>query len=429
MILVATILASGMAFLASTAVSIALPSIQSSFGAGISQIQWILNAYILAICALILVSGSLSDHFGRKRIFLIGIFGFTLGSLLSALADNSLQLIGFQVVQGMGAAMMIPESLAIINVHYPENERGKAIGLWAGFSGAIAAFGPLVGGVLVESFGWPSIFWLNVPLGLAVFILAKKHAPESYNSETRSIDWFGVLLMTIALLSISYGLIQGTSYGWNDTRIITGFIAGVVALIFFVIVEKTVHEPIVPFHLFKNPLVLGANSATFLLYFALNGSIIFLVLNLQQIQAYSPTKTGLALLPPVALIAILSGWAGSLSDRIGPRLQMIVGPLVVSVGMIFLAFSGTGANYFANLFPGLVLFGVGMAFTIAPLTKSALLVEPKFSGVASGINNAVSRIAALAAIAVLGAVMVSFFTNNVTARIETLPIANEEKEI
>lgn len=429
MVLLATILASGMSFLASTSVSIALDSIQRDFNATISDIQWILNSYVLALAVLILISGSLSDHFGRKRIFLYGIAGFILGSALSAFASSVQQLIAFQAIQGIGAAMMIPGSLAIINVSFPENERGKAIGLWAGLSGAMAAFGPLIGGWLIQVFGWPSIFWFNIPLGIVVFFVAKAYVRESYNSKARSIDWLGAVLIGIALLSVSYGLIQGSVFGWQDQRIILSFISAILALIFFVVAEKNVSEPLVPLDVFKTPLVLGANMATFLLYFALSGTIIFLVLNLQQVQGFSPFNSGLALLPPVLIIALFSGWAGSLADRIGPRLQMIAGPLVVAMGMLFLAFSGTDASYFANFFPGLVLFGAGMAFTIAPLTKSALAVEDNFSGLASGINNAISRIAGLMAVAILGAVMAGFFINNIEERVGRLPIASHEKNI
>ncbi|MEX0877282.1 MAG: MFS transporter [Candidatus Spechtbacterales bacterium] len=429
MILLATILASGMSFLASTTVSIALPAIQSAFNASINNIQWILNSYVLALAVLILVSGSLGDHFGRKKIFLYGIAVFTVGSLFSALAQSVQQLIAFQALQGVGAAMMVPGSLAIINVCFVEKERGKAIGLWAGVSGAMAAIGPLAAGWLLDVFSWPSVFWLNVPIGFLVFFIAKRHAPESYNTEARNIDWFGALLVAVSLLSLSYALIQGSVHGWGDQRIVLSFTAALLALIFFIFVEKTVAEPLVPLGIFKNPLVLGANAATFMLYFALSGTIIFLALNLQQIQGYSPFETGLALLPPVTIIALFSGWAGSLADRIGPRMQMIVGPLVVAMGMTYLAFSGTNASYFTNFFPGLVLFGAGMAFTIAPLTKSALEVEENFSGVASGVNNAVSRVASLMAVAVLGAVMLAFFGSNISDRVEGLPIVSEQKEI
>ena len=427
--LLATILASGMSFLAATTVNIALPSIQHAFDARINDIQWIVNSYVLALAVLILISGSLGDYFGRKRIFQYGILGFTFGSLLSSFAQSSGQLIAFQAVQGIGAAMMIPGSLAIINVCFAENVRGKAIGLWAGLSGAMAALGPLLGGWLVEDFGWSSVFLFNVPVGLLVYFTAKAYVPESYNSDARHIDWLGTLLIGTSLGALSFGLIQGPIWGWESFGIVISFIISVLALASFIFVERVSSEPLVPFDIFKNPLVRGANIATFLLYFALNGTIFFLALDLQQIQGYSPLKAGMALLPPVLLIALFSGPAGSLADRIGPRFQMIAGPVIVALGMGFLAYSGADSGYFANILPGLILFGAGMALTIAPLTKSALEVKEKYSGVASGVNNAVSRIAGLMAVAILGAVMVSFFTNTIDNKIPNLPIAKEQQEV
>ena len=325
--------------------------------------------------------------------------------------------------------MMIPGSLAIINVCFADNVRGKAIGLWAGLSGAMAAFGPLLGGWLVEEFGWSSVFWFNVPIGLLVYFAARSYVPESYNPDARHIDWLGTLFVGIGLSGLAFGLIQGPVWGWESGGIFVSFIVSAIAFISFILVERMSEEPLVPFQIFKNPLVLGANIATFLLYFALNGTIFFLTLNLQQIQGLSPFKTGLSLLPPVVIIALFSGPAGSLADRIGPRFQMITGPLAVAAGMGILAYSGPSPTYFANILPGLILFGAGMAFTIAPLTKSALAVKEKYSGVASGVNNAISRIAGLMAVAILGAVMFSFFTSKIEDRVQNLPIAKEQQEI
>lgn len=426
-ILFATILASGMAFLIGTAVSIALPTIQSDFGANISGMQWVVSAYVVVLASFLLLGGSLGDHFGRKRIFSYGIIIFLLGAALSGFAKTISALIAFQALEGLGAAMMIPGSLAIINVCFVESHRGQAIGLWAGLAGGVAALGPLLGGWLVETFGWQAIFYFNVPIGLIALFVTSRFVPESRNPEARKLDLLGTLCITLGLFGIAYGLIQGPVVGWNNPLVLISLIGGASALILFVIVELRVREPMVPLKIFKNPLVAGANLVTFLLYFALNGLIFFLVFNLQQVQEYSPIFAGLALLPPIILITFLSGPAGSLADKIGPRLQMILGPLIVAFGMALLIIPGVHTNYYIHFLPGLILFGGGMALVIAPLTKSALAVEQKFSGAASGVNNTASRVAALLAIAVLGAVMTSIFTNRLSVAAQTSSLSSEEK--
>jgi len=426
-ILAATILASGMSFLMSTAVSVALPTIQKSLNTSISGMQWIINSYTLTLAVLILISGSLGDLFGRKRIFSYGIIVFVIGSLLSGFSNSIGQLITFQAFTGIGAAMMIPGSLAIINSCFVEEQRGRAIGLWAGFSGGIAALGPFIGGFLVQTISWQSIFFVNVPIGIIAYFTAIKFVPESKNPDARKLDWLGTIFIALALLGISIGLIRGPLAGWSNQFVLFSLISGLIAFIIFIFIENKIKEPMVPFKIFKNPLITGANIATLFLYFALNGVIFFLVLNFQQIQGYSPIAAGLGLLPPIVLITFLSGPAGSLADKIGPRFQMITGPFIVAIGMSLLIFSGINGNYFTRFFPGLVLFGIGMALVIAPLTKSALSVEQKFSGVASGINNAISRIAALMAIAVLGAVVISLFTNNLNETISASALNNQEK--
>lgn len=428
-ILAATILASGMAFLAGTTVSVALPTIQSFFDVPLSHIQWVVNAYVLALAALLLLSGSLGDHIGRKKVFLAGIGIFTLGSALSGFAASAGQLIGFQALQGVGAAMMIPGSLAIINICISGAKRGRAIGLWAGLSGGLAALGPFVGGWLVENLGWPSIFFLNIPIGVIAFIVALAAVPESRDAEAGPIDWRGAALITLGLFGISFGLIQGPVMGWGHALVLAGLIGGVMLLALFVAVERWIARPVVPLRIFKNPLVAGANVATFLLYFALNGLIFFLVLNLQQVQGYTPTEAGLALLPPIVLITFLAGVGGTLADRFGPRAPMIAGPLVVAAGMALLILPGTETSYVRDFLPGLVLFGLGMASVIASITKSALAVEPRFSGAASGVNNAAARVAALMAIAVLGAVLVSLFSARLPGALDraSLPLPAQQE--
>lgn len=426
-ILLATILASGMAFLIGTAISVALPTIQKNLDTTITGIQWIVNAYVLTLAVLILISGSLGDHFGRKRIFSYGIFVFVIGSLLSGLSDTISKLIASQAILGIGAAMMIPGSLALINACFLEKQKGRAIGLWAGISAGMASVGPFLGGWLVETFSWQSIFFINIPFGILTLFITYKFVPESKNPEARKLDWLGTIFIGLGLFGISFGLIQGPAKGWNSQSVLVNLIFGITSFIIFILIETRIKEPMVPFKIFKNPLITGANLATFFLYFALNGTIFFLVLNFQQIQGYSPTLAGLGLLPPIILITFLSGPAGSLADKIGPRLQMILGPLIVSIGMALLIIPSVNVNYFTSFMPGLILFGIGMAIVIAPLTKSALAVEQKFSGLASGINNAVSRIAALMAIAILGGIVISLFTTQLDKTINASTLNDEEK--
>lgn len=411
MILFATILASGMAFLDGTVVNIALPAMQKSLDATLSGMQWVINSYALMLAALILVSGSLGDSFGRKKIFLYGIFTFMLFSFLCSISQTIEQLIFFRTLQGIGAAMMIPGSLSIISTSFVEHVRGKAIGLWSGLSGGVIVLGPFLGGWLVETFGWPSIFLLNLPLGIIALLLTLKFIPESKNHEAQRIDIAGTFAIFISLLGICFALIQAPELTWSNPLVFLSMSIGIAAFIAFFIVEKKVKEPILPYHIFKSPLVTGANIVTFFLYFALSGVLFFLILNLQQLQHYSPLAAGLSTIPTVLLITFLSGPAGGWSDKMGPRFQMIMGPLLVSIGMGLLILPGIQTNYFIDFLPGLFLFGLGMALVIAPLTKSALAVEHKYAGAASGVNNAVSRIAGLLAIALLGAIVIGIFSS------------------
>ena len=412
LVLAGTILASGMAFLDGSVVNIAIPSMQKSLTASLDGMQWVVNSYALLLAALILISGSLGDKFGRKKIFLYGIGLFILSSFLCSVANSIVLLIAFRSLQGIGGAMMIPGSLSIINIAFVENERGKAIGLWSGFAGGVASIGPFIGGWLVQSFGWPSIFLINIPLGIFALILTIKYVPESRNEDAKKLDILGTVLLFIGLLGISYALIESPVLGMTNVLVPSCFLIGVIAMYYFIYVERKVKEPLFSFAIFNSPLIIGANLVTLFLYFALSGVIFFLVLNFQQFQQYSPLIAGISMLPTILLITFLSGPAGSLSDRIGPRLPMIIGPLLVSIGMFLLLLPDKGANYFLTYFPGLILFGLGMSLVIAPLTKSALSVDAKYSGAASGVNNAVSRVASLLAVALLGAVMVTVFSSH-----------------
>jgi len=428
LILTATILASGMAFLDGTVVNIAIPTIQNHLNATISGIQWIVNGYMLMLCSLILISGALGDRFGRKRVFSLGILVFIITSFLCSIAQSISQLETFRALQGIGGAMMVPGSLSIINIAFEENVRGRAIGLWSGFAGGVAALGPLVGGSLVQTFGWPSIFYINIPLGIIALLLTIKYVPETRNHEKTKIDLVGTVLIFLSLLGVCYGLISVSDLGWGNPAIITSLLIGIAAFISFVFVENRIKEPLVPFEIFKSSLVTGANLATLFLYFALSGVIFFLVLNFQQIQHYSPIIAGLGMLPTVLLITFLSGSGGTIADKIGPRMPMILGPLIVSVGMASLILPGKNANYFIQFLPGLVLFGLGMALVIAPLTKSALAVDEKYSGAASGVNNAVARVAGLLAVALLGVIVLTLFKADLAQKIDITKLDQIQKQ-
>jgi MFS family permease len=338
-------------------------------------------------------------------------------------------LITLQALQGVGAALMVPQSLAIINDCFTESERGKAIGLWAGISGGIAALGPLAGGWLIDTFSWNAVYFLVVPLCIGSVIITLLFVPAGVPEKGHKLDWIGAVLILIGLSGIVYSLMTAPASGWSSPDVLISIIVGSIALIVFILFELRQKQPLVYFNVFKNPLVTGSNIVTLLVYFGLNGVLFFTVLNLQQVQNYSPTIAGVALLPPIILITFLTWPTGALADRFGPRFQMISGPLIVSVGLGLLLTGGSDANYWVHFFPGLACFGIGMAVMIPPLTKSALSVESKYSGSASGINNGTARIAGLLAVAVLGAMIITSFR----ARLEsgftqsTLPVDAQQQ--
>ena len=426
-VLAATLLASAASFAVASAIAIALPSIQSFFGTDVSGMQWVLNANLLTLSAFLLIGGSLGDHYGRKRTFIIGMALFLAGAVASGFAPSIAVLIGCQAFQGLGAALMVPQSLAIINACFPEHERGRAIGLWAGISGGIAALGPWLGGWLVDTFGWPAVFWMTAPVIGVALLITVRFIPENRDRQKARLDWPGTLLVFIGLFGIAFGLISGPANGWGSSLVIGSLAAGLVALATFVLVDTRSDTPLVPISIFKAPLVSGANAVTLLVYFALNGVIIFTVLNLQQVQGYSATQAGLAMLPLTAVITFLAAPAGSLADRFGPRIQLVVGPLLVAVGISLLMTGGTNADYFRHFLPGLALVGLGMALVIAPITKSALSVETRFSGSASGVNNAVARTAALLAIAVLGALILAVFVSNLGDTLQSSRLTRQQQ--
>lgn len=402
-ILLATVLGSGMAFLDGTIVNVALPAIREDLGGGLAGQQWVADSYLVTLGALILLGGSLGDLYGRRSVFVIGVAGFAVTSLICGIAPSIETLIIARGLQGVSAALLTPGSLAIIQSSFAPEDRSRAIGAWSGLSGVSTALGPFIGGYLVDHVSWRWAFLINLPLALVVIFVTLRHVPESRDPEaTRTPDVTGALTVAAALSGILYALIEGPSKGWDDRSVVVAAIIGTASLVAFLVTQAKSSHPMVPLGIFKSRQFSGANITTLLVYGALGGAFLLIVLELQQVMGYSALEAGTALLPITLLLLVGSSRAGALAQRIGPRLPMTLGPLIAGAGLFLFARIGPGQTYIATVFPAAMVFGIGLTLTVAPLTSAVLAaVKVRHAGIASGINNAVARIAGLLAIALL----------------------------
>ncbi len=403
-VIAAAVLGSGVAFLDGSVVNTALPTIGRDLHTDLAGLQWVLNGYLLTLGSFLVIGGSLGDRFGRRKLFLIGLVSFGTASLLCGLAPTTVTLIAARSIQGIAAALLVPGSLAIISASFRPEDRGAAIGAWAGLGGVASAVGPFLGGWLIESVSWRAVFFINLPLAAAAFVLTLWHVPESRDPNAdHAIDVAGASALALGLGSVVYALIEGPANGWGATEVGIGAF-GVVALVGFIVIELRSQHPMVPLGVFRSRQFSGANLVTFGVYGGLGATTFLVVVYLQTRLGYSPIAAGASLLPLTAMMMLFSARMGALAQRIGPRLPMTVGPIIAGLGMALFSLLEPGASYWTSAFPAATVMAIGMTITVAPLTATVLAaVEDAHAGLSSAINNAVARIGGLLAIAVLPA--------------------------
>ena len=404
-VLLATVLGSAIASIDATVVGIALPAIGRDFHASLGALQWVVTGYTLTLAGLLLMAGALGDKYGRKKVFVIGVGWFAVASLLCGVAPSVGFLIGARALQGVGAALLTPGSLAILEAVFRPEDRGKAIGAWSGFSGVGTAVGPFLGGWLVAAASWRWIFAINLPIAVVVIAVTLRHVPESRDpAATGPIDMAGGALVTLGLIGLTYGLIQGPGGHWSDPLVLGALLSGLLLLAVFVWWERRTPSPMLPLNLFASGQFTSANVVTFVVYGGIGGALFLLPIQLQEVSGYTALASGIALLPVTAITLALSQRSGALADKIGPRLQMSVGPVLVGAGLGLFTLITESGNYVTEVLPGVVVFGFGLAVTVAPLTSTVLAAVPaEHAGMASAVNNDVARAAALIAVALLPA--------------------------
>ena len=429
-VLAAAILGSSMAFIDGTVVNVALPALQSSFHATMVDVQWVVESYGLFLGALILVGGSAGDLFGRRRVFLMGVFLFALASAACGVAQSVQQLIMARAVQGVGAALLTPGSLAIISASFAQKDRGPAIGAWSGFTAITTAFGPVLGGWLIEHLSWRWIFFINLPLAAAVILLSLWHVPESRRAGANRLDLRGAVVITLGLGALVFGLIESPRLGWRNSEVVVSLLIAAACLTVFPFLEMRSQSPMVPLALFRSRTFRGANLLTLFLYSALGIFFFVFPMNLIQVQGYSATAAGAAALPLILLMFFLSRWSGGLVSRYGAKAPLIIGPLIASLGFALFTMPEVGSSYWASFFPAFVVLGFGLSVSVAPLTTVVMgTVDQNYAGAASGINNAVARVAGLLAIAVFGIVMVNAFATRLDHRLALLEVSPSVRRV
>lgn len=429
-VLLACILASSLAFMDGTIVNVALPELQKIFAASVSRVQWVLESYQLLSSALLLVCGALGDHYGRRRALGAGVIIFVTSSIWCGLSPQINQLILARAVQGVGAALLIPASLSLLASAYPADQRGRAIGTWSAWTGVCAALGPVAGGWLIEHASWRLIFLLNVPVGAAVLLFLRQvqESRGGKEGERAQLDWLGAALITLALTALVLGLLDAPALGWSALHVVAFLVAGCVLLIAFLWVESTRQNAMMPLSLFRSRDFTAANSLTFLLYASLGGALFFLPFYLIQLKHFSATAAGAAFLPFIVLMFLFSGRVGALMPRVGARPLLIAGALIAGSGFELFAMLASQPGYVRAVLPAVLVLGIGMTLSVAPLTTTVMSSVPQEeNGIASGVNNAVSRVASLLAIAILGAVLQATFSSRLIAELRTSKLGTTQQ--